>query len=900
MKHLVMRGYFLITGDTGAGKTTIFDAITFAIYGETSGDNRKADMLRSKYAQENAETYVEFSFQYHDKRYFIRRNPTYVRAKQRGEGTTEEKADAELHLPDGSIVTKLRDVNSKIEEILGINREQFVQIAMIAQGEFLKVLHASTDDRIEIFRKIFNTDAYKTFQDRVKKETIGLATEIKEQKRGYDYSLGNIQVDVTDDENTQKLSNAKSGLVLADDVIAWLTQMIAADGEAYSANERQLEEIIIQLAEINQRFGQAEQDNKAHYALKAAQERLPSEKTAQYEAETALNAEKVKQPEYESLKSRISELERSLPKYLELQNLVDAIKMNEEKLAVNNQHVQDMQKKQDLDAAALETAKVELKSISDAEAKVETLRSQQGKLIAKQNSLGALTSLLISYDKLLSALKAAKDDYTEKSTVALTERDKYEALHKAYLDEQAGILAEELKDDQPCPVCGSTEHPAPAVLSVKAPTKAVLDETKKVAETAESDMTAASSLASNLNGQSGSKRDEITTTAMTLLGDTPFDNIPVVLESALVEVKLDLAGVSEQLAEQEKRVARKKELDEDIPTSEINLVMVGKAIGQAKEQIAALTAQVDADCKTKDKQAMELKYKNEVDAKAEISTLKSKKIKYEDALQTAQAEYDKAKTKVDGTTTEIQTLLTQLSDATPLDLDALKQQKNIADDKQRAMSERNRIVNTRKSANQTALNAIIKTAKTITEIEARFKWLKEISDTANGDISGKEKIKLETYIQAAYFDRIIARANIRLLQMSNSQFELKRRDTSGKQGQSGLDLNVIDHYNGTERDAKTLSGGESFIASLSLALGLSDEIQSNAGGIRLDSMFVDEGFDSLDDTKLSQAIHALASISQANRLIGIISHVTGLDEKIGRKIVVTKDRTGGSRAEILV
>ena len=705
---------------------------------------------------------------------------------------------------------------------------------------------------------------------------------------------------MTDDENTQKLSNAKSGLVLADDVIAWLTQMIAADGEAYSANERQLEEIVIQLAEINQRFGQAEQDNKARDALKAAQERLPSEKTAQIKAETALYAEKVKQPEYETLKERISELERSLPKYLELQNLVDCIKMNEEKLAVDNQHVEDMQKKQDLDAAALETAKVELKSLSDAEAKVETLRSQQGKLIAKQNSLGALTSLLISYDKLLSALKAAQDDYTEKSTVALTERDKYEALHKAYLDEQAGILAEELKDDQPCPVCGSTEHPAPAVLSTKAPTKVVLDNAKKTAETAEADMTAASSLASNLNGQSGSKRDEITTAAMTLLGDTPFDNIPVVLESALAEVKADLAGVSEQLTEQEKRVARKKELDEDIPTSETNLVMVGKAIGQAKEQIAALTVQVDADCKTKDKQAMELKYKNEVDAKTEISALKSKKIKYEDTLQTAQVEYDTAKTKVDGTTTEIQTLLTQLGDAAPLDLDALKQRKNIADNKQRSMSERNRVVNTRRYANQTVLNDIIKTAKTITEIEARFKWLKEISDTANGDISGKEKIKLETYIQAAYFDRIIARANIRLLQMSNSQFELKRRDTSGKQGQSGLDLNVIDHYNGTERDAKTLSGGESFIASLSLALGLSDEIQSNAGGIRFDSMFVDEGFDSLDDTKLSQAIHALASISQANRLIGIISHVTGLDEKIGRKIVVSKDRTGGSRAEILV
>jgi len=235
-----------------------------------------------------------------------------------------------------------------------------------------------------------------------------------------------------------------------------------------------------------------------------------------------------------------------------------------------------------------------------------------------------------------------------------------------------------------------------------------------------------------------------------------------------------------------------------------------------------------------------------------------------------------------------------------LDLDALKIEKEAVESSQRTLTESNRVINTRNSTNQTTLNTIKKTSNTILELETRYKWLKEISDTVNGDIIGKEKIKLETYIQAAYFDRIIARANVRLLQMSNGQYELKRRDVSGKQGQSGLDLNVIDHYNGTERDAKTLSGGESFIAALSLALGLSDEIQNNAGGIRLDSMFVDEGFDTLSDTKLSQAIQTLMSISQTNRLIGIISHVTGLGEKIDRKIIVTKDRTGGSKAEIIL
>ena len=893
-------GLFLITGDTGAGKTTIFDAITFALYGETSGDNRKAEMLRSKYAQANAETYVELSFQYHDKVYHIKRNPTYMRAKQRGEGTTEEKADAELHLPDDRIVTKLRDVNAKVEEILGINREQFVQIAMIAQGEFLKVLHASTEDRIEIFRKIFYTDAYKNFQDRVKKDANGLVAEIKEQRRGYDYSLGNVQVDANDDENTQKLSDAKLGILLTGDVIEWLTHIISSDDKALSANEILLEEVGLKLAEINQRVGQAEQDKKARDALKAAQELLPSEITTQNEAESALNAEKAKLPECEAVKAQISEIERSLPKYQELQSLIDSIKVNEEKLSVEKQNAEDLLKRQTTDTSALEAAKLELKSLMDAGVKAEALRGQQGILITRESTLNALNTSLNGYSTLLAELKTAQDDYAEKYTIAKTKRDEYEALNKAYLDEQAGILAVELKDGQPRPVCGSTEHPAPAALSVKAPTKAVLDKAKKSAETADSETATASCLASKLNGQSITKRDEIAASATTLLGDTPFDDIPTVLESALTEVKTGLAGISEQLTEQEKRKARKKELDEAIPTSESNLIKVGEALGKSKEQVAALTTQIDADSKTRDKQAAELKFKNETDAKSEISALNTKKKGYEDALQTAQTVYDTAKTKADGTATEIQTLQSQLGDSQPLDFDALKQEKGVKESTQRGLSERNRIVSTRKSANQTALNAISKTANTIAELEEHYKWLKEISDTANGDISGKEKIKLETYIQAAYFDRIIARANIRLLQMSNSQFELKRRDVSGKQGQSGLDLNVIDHYNGTERDAKTLSGGESFIASLSLALGLSDEIQNNAGGIRLDSMFVDEGFDSLDDTKLSQAILTLMSISQTNRLVGIISHVTGLDEKIGRKIVVTKDRTGGSRAEIVL
>lgn len=176
--------------------------------------------------------------------------------------------------------------------------------------------------------------------------------------------------------------------------------------------------------------------------------------------------------------------------------------------------------------------------------------------------------------------------------------------------------------------------------------------------------------------------------------------------------------------------------------------------------------------------------------------------------------------------------------------------------------------------------------------EQEYIWVKALSDTANGTLNGKRKVELETYIQMTYFDRILRRANLRFLTMSSGQYELKRReDGENKKEKAGLELNVIDHYNGSERSVRTLSGGESFQASLSLALGLSDEIQSHAGGIQLDAMFVDEGFGSLDEDSLNQAMKALEGLTRGNRMVGIISHVPELKERIGKKIVVTKRRS---------
>jgi len=893
-------GLYLIAGDTGAGKTTIFDAITFALYGEPSGDNREPGMLRSKYAKSDAETSVEFFFNYHGKDYRVKRSPTYERAKQRGDGTTTQQADAILDLPEGRTIARLTEVNKKIVEILGLTRDQFVQIAMIAQGEFLKVLHASTEERIEIFRKIFYTDKYKKFQDCVKQDANALVADIKQEKSGYNYNLGNIQVDADDADSIQKLAEAKKGLLSPQDTIEWLANLIETDRSIICTNDGLLNDLREKLGDINQRLGQAEQDKKARASLQAAKSRLPAEKSALTEAETSFKAEKAKQPELDAVKAQIAEIQASLPKYQQLQALIDAISSNNVKLTTEKQKVIDLTEKQKIGNEGLKTEKEELKTLEDVAAIIEGLNGKKNALTNKRTSLISVQASLAAYAELLETLKDAQDDYTGKAELSTQLRDEFERMNRAYLDEQAGVLAAELHDGDPCPVCGSTEHPALAVLSDKAPTKAELDRAKKTAEKAEKDTTDASGFASNLKGQSETKKGEIISAATVLLGEPDFEAIPTALGEALSALTDELSVIEAKLGEQTTRASRKATLEEQIPELETTLNTTAESLNYAQKAVATLETQITADIKQRDDKASELKFKSEEVANAEITTLGKRTKAFEEALATAQATLDTAKGKANATTTEIETLEGQLAGVEPLDYDAIKKEKETLESTQRELSKQNQQISTRQSTNQTAWNGMGKAAEKLSALETRYMWLRELSDTANGDIAGKAKIKLETYIQAAYFDSIIARANLRLLQMSNMQFELKRRSEGGKQGQSGLDLNVIDHVNGTERDARTLSGGESFIASLSLALGLSDEIQSNAGGIRLDSMFVDEGFDSLDETKLAQAMQALVSISQANRLIGIISHVAGLDEKIEKKIVVTKERCGGSKAVILV
>ena len=893
-------GLYLITGDTGAGKTTIFDAIAFALYGEASGDNRDAAMLRSKYASLNIDTYVEFTFTYHDKKYTVRRNPDYERTSKRGGGTTKQAAGVELYLPDGRIVSKTREVAIELESILGINREQFVQIAMIAQGEFLKLLLAKTEDRIEIFRRIFDTALYQQFQEKVRKDASQLAADMKAQQTEYTYSIGGVQLDEADSVGAVKLAEAKSSAAPAADVINWLSILVETDNVQITANTASLQKATDELENINQLIGKAEQDTKARALFVIAGERLPQEETSQNNAEKALENEKARDPEREAVQTQITELDASLPKYSTLKIVASSLKTKSNALEMEIQTISTLESQYKNDADTLVVKKRELLSLTDIGAIVETLRNKETNLINRQKSLLSLKTAKLAYDSLLVSLSEAQKLYISKSAISQDLRNKFEHLHKVFLDEQAGILAETLNPGDPCPVCGSIEHPIPAVLSGNAPSKSALDKAKKEAETAEKSTSDASQETNILRGQEAAKKEELMSTATELLDDVGFENIVSTLDFALSSTNTQLAEIRMQLEIQDKNMLRKAALEKDIPSSELGLIELAENLNKKQQEIIALTEQIKADTANHERLAAELKFDSEEMAKKQIDFLKEKKKAIDNALIAAQSNLDKTKGIVAATLTEMETLKAQLVGIESVNIEFLHKEKTKISVAQNSLTEQNQKIAARISHNRIALEGVIRTAEQLSEMTEHYKWLKAIADTANGDIPGKEKIKLETYIQTAYFDRIIARANIRFMQMSGAQYELKRRGAGGLKSQSGLDLNVIDHYNGSERDVKTLSGGESFMASLSLALGLSDEIQSYAGGIRLDAMFVDEGFGSLDETTLSQAMQALLSISQSNRLVGIISHVGELKEKIDRQIVVKKERSGGSRAEIVI
>ena len=888
-------GLYLITGDTGAGKTTIFDAITFALYGEASGDHRESAMFRSKYAGADTPTEVELTFAYGGKEYYIKRNPEYDRPKTRGDGFTSEKANAELRYPDGRVITKLRDVNRAVEEIMGIDRNQFTQIAMIAQGDFLKLLLASTEDRKKIFQKIFRTRCYSVLQDRLRSESGKLRKDYESLSASIRQYVNGIVCD-EDDVLSMKVRDAKNGLCTVDDTLALLAILIGND-------ETEDEKLSLELAQNGKALKEITVTLTNHQNWSASRKRLADAKNELEKAQSELSernaklqAEQARKPELDKLGNDIAAIELEIPEYKELDQKVknkDALVENKVTLT---QTIEKQREQSDALKKEIEELSAERKTLEAADKVKAELESEQQLQQKRGHDLRNLKEELDDLDALQKQLEREQEKYEDLRKTYYEKDAEHKRLFRLYLDEQAGVLAETLSDGKPCPVCGSTEHPVKAVKAEGAPTKEQLDQSKQAAERAEKTAQTASEKASGTNGQVQEKRAAVLKTLDEMFSQATLEDAPELIARESDAIKAALDRLQTAIACEQKKIRRRNSIDEQLPEKQKQLDRLNDSISKNGQKLAEQNTLLNTTLESIGALVKKLKYESEKKATEAKNALKAEKERMEAALDAASKSVNDQKEKIAGLNATIKESEAALAEAKDVDVDGIKAKQSELQARNDEITKKQKAINIRKSANETAQREIRAKSAEISKVEEKLTWVDALSETANGALKGKEKIMLETYIQMTYFDRIIARANTRFMVMSGGQYELKRRKgAENNRSQSGLELDVIDHYNGTERSVKTLSGGESFKASLSLALGLSDEIQSSAGGIKLDTMFVDEGFGSLDDESLNQAMRALQNLTEGNRLVGIISHVTELKERIDKQIVVIKEKSGGSK-----
>ena len=895
LNKLGENGLYLITGNTGAGKTSIFDAIAYALYDKPSGDSRDDSMLRSKYADENTETYVELEFMCKDKLYKIRRNPQYTRKKARGDGMTEQPARAELILPDERIINKSKtEVTNKIIEIIGIDRNQFLQVAMIAQGEFRKFLLAKTDARSEIFRQIFKTEKFDNIQNKIKSDKITLENELKKTRQSILTYASSI-VCAEGSDFCEKVESAKNNALTTKDTIELLKEIIVSDKALNDDFSAKISELDKKLGEVNALIGKAEEHEKNVALYKEKTSLVPKYMQARDNAEQKCNEEKAKKPEREKAEKEITIIEKDLPNYDALDDLQKEIKVLSDKIVVNNKQADALK----ISIAQKESKLKELKELKVTLEGSAVVKKEAEKEKAQLEEQGSkLQALSLSIAELLSAkvrLQKCQDSYKIISQKAKELADTYNDLNKRFLDGQAGIMASTLKEGEPCPVCGSKTHPVLAKNSQEVPTEDSLKEAKKLAEEENKLAVSSSNECGKINGQIEELKKSVTESAKTLLGVTDLNGIEAIVEEKISSVKNGLVEIAKKIQLQDEKIRQKEQADKSIPIEEEQLEKLRNDRADLEKTISADSASVKAKEEQKEKLVTSLRFNSKSLASEELDNLKIKVQNLNAALERAEKEYEERNSEVVKLTGEISSLEKVANSSCTIDLAKENENKNSIINQRKETNTAKEAVISRISSNEACVRSIESTAKQSEALEERYKWMNSLYNTATGGIKDKERISFETYIQMSYFERILSRANIRLRKMTGGQFELiRRKDDLGKQSQVGLDIDVFDHGNASSRPVDSLSGGEQFKASLALALGLSDEIQESSGGVRLDSMFIDEGFGSLDGESLNLAIQTLQELTEGNHLVGIISHVEELKNRIDKQIVVEKLKTAGT------
>lgn len=802
-------GLFLIGGDTGSGKTALFDAITFALYGETTGENRKTTMLRSDFAEPTAETCVELQFTHRGRSYTVRRWPEQQRAAKRGSGVVKCPPKAELLREPEEPVSGAVAVTNAVTQLLGIDAKQFAQVSMLAQNDFTRLLNAPSAERAAILRQIFDTSDHQRLGQAAVQEATKAAEACSRLEDTLLLHLSSLQADPAVPETAAALAEMQTEqeVFATDKALALADSLLRQDAQTADRQNEIIHSLEEKLARGNAGVKLAEQQAAHRRQL----EELQAEADRTAEVQTKSEAEQD-----------------------ELQKRMAALKQN----------------------------------IADTEKQRDSLGRTDTEQVKLQHQIELAQSLTVTCERLLKELEQEAEqraDAEKKQAAYAAAQEKLDEAENEYISMQrqlnanrAGLLAQELHAGSPCPVCGSRQHPKIAELPKNHVTEKQLEQREKSL----AEQRRATADASRAAGEAVTRVEELRTNIVREADE--FFAKRGARYTGRPAAELDNPALYEALSTQQ------TSLDD-------GLLGLHKQLNRYKKE----TEQLDA-----------VLHRLDI-LNQQMSVLEKQSFAAVRRATNAKAGHAAALARVQ----QMQETLPKRYDPETMNklMAALQRLQN---DRAAAIALRDAAVQ-RQNANRAAQQGLQTTRKKWeTAREKRTMW-DNLSKTINGNLAGKIKLPFEQYVQAFYFDGVVEAANLRFTRMTDGQYKLLRRKSESLSGKTALDLDVFDAYTGKTRPVGSLSGGESFMAALSMALGISDTIQQNAGGVTIETLFIDEGFGSLDADSLEKAVDTLAGLAGGNKLIGVISHVEALQDRLTRQIRVSKTRAG-SRAEVVV
>lgn len=895
-EELGENGLYLVSGDTGAGKTTIFDAICFALFGKVSGEVRDSATLRSDYAQPSQESRVTLVFSQSGENYTVVRMPSYLRPKLRGKGTVMSTAWACLTLPDGSQIEGEREVTAHIEELLGLDREQFKQTAMLAQGEFLRLLLANTKERSEIFRKIFGTEIYSELQERLRQETVMRRTDCEEAEKSIRRELSGIELACEDADcpTTQDIRRHMEGdcLYEAGNLLKLLKEWLSDRKiclEKHKTESRQLDELADQ---VNQGISRLSQENMRRRQLEDEEQKLARHKIQE--------AAQKKEADFLAQAERTERICR--PAW-------DRKEQAQEAFILQRKRLEKMQEKKE--ALSLELPRLEkaLRQSQEGENRrreqAEELSRRTAVLPARKDACQSLLRIRQEQTKAEEMMNREQASYERQEKIYRKCNSEYESLELSFYREQAGLLAAGLAEGQPCPVCGSLEHPAPAVLSGEAVKEEQVRQAKKTVDDA---------------------RDVLQTLSLRLSErKTVLEQLRVRCDEAYVRLdgwdemriraeEQDIAQKQHALQAEEEQAARcareYAECERQLLPLDGELENQRKQVDEAErnreeaEKCWRVCLQEAGLNEEEEYHRFLLSQQERQRREAACGQYRDEGLRLEAGIQKLKEALDKDRhqKRAEGYVQLLHACdnVCKEENAALYDPDDLEKLENCLQNsnarliqKRRAMTEADAALGHRIAVNERIAERLERELTEYGKRKRQWELYADLSSTAGGELKGQEKLAFEQYVQAFYFEQIVDQANRRLIRMSSGRYELSRvSEAATRRSRAGLELEVTDYYTGKKRPVSSLSGGEAFQASLSLALGLSDVVQNMTGGVRIETMFVDEGFGSLDREAMDLAVGTLKELAQENFLVGIISHVEELKERIPKKILVEKQDKG--------